>query len=226
MSETYRVYRTTPDGVREFRGEFGTLDAALASVTCDLTAARKIAAEIVRSHDAGLAPCLADALEESGAEFSTADLAALRSGKPRHDVLGRILADVLGIRIDIETEDDRNPRRRTRRVDADDLAHRVAWRAIVQGRAYAVDHGGTVANAYSYPAVTDGVLAIARLEGDRVRCAVLAGELPAKKVTAAGVAALWGHRQAFDERYSESNRKAAVEAMFTDLLRDEDSASE
>jgi hypothetical protein len=84
-----------------------------------------------------------------------------------------------------------------------------------------VEHGGTVANAYNYPAVTDAVVAVAFADLDVV--VIWAGELRANKVTRGGVvSSLLGDeaRPLFDERYHPDKARAA-RAFVLDLARAE-----
>lgn len=81
--------------------------------------------------------------------------------------------------------DDRNPRQRARTLRLEP----TAWGAIARTRGTAVpgidvDHGGTVANKYGYPADTECVLAIADAQLRLVY--VWAGKIPANKATLSG----------------------------------------
>lgn len=110
--------------------------------------------------------------------------------------------------------DDRNPRRRERTI-SDSEIHSLIDEAIEAAalagevRVFS-EHGGSVANAYNYPAVTQCVVVIAGPDG---RCCWMADELPANKVTHAGCAERFSHRlrPIFDGRYGEAAQDEARE---------------
>lgn len=188
--------------------------------------AKTLAEQITSTHDLSLCPILADALEESGYTDQT-DLRELRArhtfGRdPYTRPVGRILMRVLGITVRVVySTDGRSPRRRTRRVSLDQAASDCAFGAIVQGRAWVVRDGGSVPNSYGYAALTDGVLVAARYDAATrtVYVTERAGELPANKVTHAGVAGLFGFRDLCDGRVSFERRYDAKAALFADLDR-------
>jgi hypothetical protein len=87
----------------------------------------------------------------------------------------------------IKILDDRNPRRRARRLDAEDLAERTWADAVEAGRdAARCAHGGSVAASYGYPSVTDAVVAVALYDLGVV--IVAASDLSANGVTLSGAA--------------------------------------
>lgn len=75
-----------------------------------------------------------------------------------------------------------------------------------------ISHGGSVANAYDYPAATEGVAMIALREGRKVTMIAGAARVPANKVTDAGVIAAalgeWA-RPLADRRYGKDTTAAA-----------------
>lgn len=104
----------------------------------------------------------------------------------------------------VRVNDDRNTRRRTRRVDSIGVAEDAARKAGETGRTTIVCRtGGGVANAYRYPALTDAVLAVAVCRNGGVCVAVWATEIPANKATNGGAAAACvpAARPVFDFRY-------------------------
>ena len=118
----------------------------------------------------------------------------------------------------------RRPLRRTRKVDEMKLAAEAREIALTQRKdqtAVLAEHGGTVANAYNYPALTDAVVAVA-LEDIVV---IWADEIPANKATLGGVvAALFGAeaRPLFDDRFGAEKGRAArayIIAEAADWLR-------
>jgi hypothetical protein len=185
----------------------------------------QLAREIVRTHDLSACPILADALQEEGLG-EAGDLNELRAEqvfgrKPCAEEVGRLLIDLLGVAVVVDdAEDNRTGRLRARTVNADSCARRVAARALVSGRAYYCTHGGSVANAYGYAAATEGVLAAAVYDAGSnvVRVKVYGGELAANKVTAAGVAGLFGFRDLCDGRASGARQRAALEALYAAVV--------
>ncbi len=104
-------------------------------------------------------------------------------------------------------------RLRVRRVNEHALAAETRQKAIRTGSwAIRCRHGGSVANAYKYPADTEAVLAVSNPAGLTV---VWMARLPANKVTLAGSAnaCLSGSRALFDKRYGE----AAAEAVWENI---------
>jgi hypothetical protein len=103
------------------------------------------------------------------------------------------------------------PRTYARVLDIAYLARVACDEAIHRNRDYiVVRDGGDVANAYHYPALTDGVVAVA-LRDERI-VVLVAERLPANKVTHGGVLAhcLGEHARPFaDGRYSEARRLRA-----------------
>ena len=131
--------------------------------------------------DVSVAPILADALQEAGYESGT--IHALRSPIDSYDFAAWIL-DNLGVSIGTVKADRlavaacevhlsrANGRRRTRLLSLSDIAYAV--KCARQKRTYHTVAGGTVANAYSYPAArtmcvvairTDGSIRIGITEG-------------------------------------------------------------
>jgi len=104
-----------------------------------------------------------------------------------------------------------SPRTHARVLNLGHIARLACCKAEQKGQDHiTVRDGGDVANAYHYPALTDGVVAIA-LRDERV-VVVIAERLPANKVTHGGVLAqcLGEHARPFaDGRYSEARRLRA-----------------
>lgn len=187
---------------------------------------QSIARQIAESRNLSLCPVLADALEESGYE-NRDDLSELRaeqvySRKPIAEEVGRVLAEILSVTVVRLADEDNRPghaRRRTRTVDVEKAVEDVIHRAIVRSLSYTARHGGTVANKYAYPAVTEGVFAAAIYDAatNTVRVKAWAGELPANKTSYAGVAAIAGYRDLLDERMGEARTAAAKQALRAEL---------
>ena len=99
-------------------------------------------------------------------------------------------------------EDHRNPRQRTRLVALEHMAKIASHRATKSGAPVTdCEHGGTVANAYNYPASTEAVVVVAFPSG---QVAVWTATIPANKATLSGAAvACLGDwvRPVWDNRY-------------------------
>lgn len=110
--------------------------------------------------------------------------------------------------------DDRNTRRRERTITDSEIESLIAETvelAATTGRVSVdVIHGGSVPNAYKYPAVTQFCAVVAGPDG---RCCWKAGEIAANKVTHAGCVG-WlseGLRPLFDGRYGSAAKAEAAE---------------
>lgn len=165
-------------------------------------------------------PILADAMEEAG-YTDAGNLNELRAAvvfgrAPLLSCIGRIMMDLFTTTTTTTTTDLRNPNRRTRLVSTDAAAADAAAKAMCLGAAFVCRNGGGVANAYKYPAVTDGVLAAAVYDpaANRVVIRLFAGELPANKVTPRGVCAMHGFPDLLDGRVSATRQAAAAAALF------------
>jgi hypothetical protein len=186
--------------------------------------AQNLARTIAATHDLGLCPILADALQDAGCDDSDA-LDELRAGavfgrEPTASAVGEILGDILGVAVlRLPDEDRRTGRLRARTVSADDVVARTAARAVVNGRAYFAGHGGSVPNSCGYTASTEGVLVAAVYDHDAnvVRVKVWAAELAANKVTNRGVAALFGFGDLCDKRVSQTRKDAARERLYAEV---------
>lgn len=106
--------------------------------------------------------------------------------------------------------------RRARPIAA--MAHDAIATASVEGHARHVDHGGSVANCYGYPAETQAAgVSVVRVADHAYR--VLAGfaVLPANKVTRSGAAArTLGKRGPWDQRVG--TRRATLDRL--DIIAD------
>lgn len=98
-------------------------------------------------------------------------------------------------------------RRRVRRVNEDGQVEKAKELAAKEGKVIiCVNHGGSVANAYKYPAKTEGVVTVAWPDGSVWQDMAL---LPANKVTLSGVfATITGFRGLFDNRFSAEKKKS------------------
>jgi hypothetical protein len=194
------------------------------SVITTSPSALSLAREIAATHDVGLCPVLADALEEAG--YPAEELNELRAERvygrrPYSESVGRVLADILAVRVERLPDDDgRTHTLRARTVAVDDLAETVAYRAVFAGRAWAVRHGGSVANNYRYRAYTEGAMAAAVYDAatNTVRVKVWAGQLPANKVTACGVAGMFGFGDLADGRVGAARKAAASERLYAEVV--------
>jgi hypothetical protein len=113
-----------------------------------------------------------------------------------------------------------NPTRlRVRRVNEADAITYVTKTAAETGKPHLrAAHGGSVANAYNYPASTEGCVAVGFPDGS-YWCYVT--RLPANKVTLSGVfAAATGIRGAFDRRFSKHKRQFAVAMAIDSAYRE------
>lgn len=103
-----------------------------------------------------------------------------------------------------------------RRVNEQALIDNAVQSAKESGKTIILaDHGGSVANAYGFPAETEGCVAVATPEG-QTWCRVV--RLPANKVTLGGVFfAVTGFRGLFDNRFSTA-KKAEVRRKFLSTI--------
>lgn len=100
-------------------------------------------------------------------------------------------------------------RLRVRKLDEHQLAAQVAQEARDSGAwQFQVFHGGTVANAYGYSALTEAALIVANPLGETV---VWMAKLPANKVTKGGAAGkvFPEARAIWDGRYSDETQTKA-----------------
>jgi len=112
-------------------------------------------------------------------------------------------------------------RLRVRRVDEEGFAEYVRERALKSGEwVVDVDHGGSVANSYGYPAQTECVLAVSDPLGITV---FWCSRVPANKVTLRGAAdaCVTGAGDLFDERVTAKARKEQAMAWIKHLHRTE-----
>ena len=100
-------------------------------------------------------------------------------------------------------------RRRTRIVDQDRQIRNVVEKARKSGGvAFDVDHGGTVANAYKYPAITDAVGTVAIIHNGVEHVWSEATTIAANKATCSGAAAATIGYRLFDGRMSDASDRA------------------
>lgn len=189
------------------------------------TTAKILAEMFISNRDWDSLPILADAMEDAGLKFGAElRLPELRNRTYAHMTVGQALINALGIQtIVVVDDDDRNPKRKTRLVNTDyEIA--MAVRGAVGSRDrrhWYAGHGGDVANAYKYPAVTDAVLIASVFvpEDNAVYVMKLATEIRANKATTRGAAAANGYGNLCDARVSEETREKAQEDLFADLDR-------
>ena len=100
-------------------------------------------------------------------------------------------------------------RRRTRIVDQDRQIEAVVTDARKNGGvAFDVTHGGTVANAYKYPAITDAVGTVAIIHNGIEHVWSEATTIAANKATCSGAAAATIGYRLFDGRMSAASDAA------------------
>ena len=110
-------------------------------------------------------------------------------------------------------------RSRVRRVNETALRKWALEEAQKTGRPFVwACHGGTVANAYKYPANTEACLVVAFPTGHLWMSVTF---IPANKATRAGAAAahLPAAREVFDKRYGEARREAARTKVVAQVAR-------
>lgn len=123
-------------------------------------------------------------------------------------------------------DDERTGKIRVRSVNTDSLVREVAEDAAKSkhGRAYIVQHGGTVCNSYGYPAATEAVVVVAiRDESGEVNVAVYATQIRANKATLGGVMSNclgYAFAPVCDDRFSVTARKAATKALYKKAAED------
>lgn len=110
-------------------------------------------------------------------------------------------------------------RLRVRRIYEENFLEETINRAKEKGcEVVRSTHGGSVANAYAYPADTEGMIAVGFPDGSGWAEVV---RLPANKVSHAGVFKhVWGEHGLFDRRFSEK-RKKEVRAEFVNFVKNE-----
>lgn len=118
--------------------------------------------------------------------------------------------------------DDRSPRRRTRIVSIEEQIAKCAaalWSGEYSRRYWIAKHGGTVANAYRYPAYTDAVAVVGwRAEDGVIQIRAWATQISAKGATASGVLrATCGHHEIADDRYGDERKRVALDALLEEL---------
>jgi len=118
-----------------------------------------------------------------------------------------------------------NSRLRARTVAVELILARVIRDAVKNQLGFRVEHGGTVANAYGFPATSEGGAAVARVlwdtEGEVVGVAYCRyGRFPANKLSLRAVSSvLLGEPALYDRRVGDSKRKAAFERLEKSVLK-------
>lgn len=109
-------------------------------------------------------------------------------------------------------EDLRTKKLRVRRLDIDSVVEEAVEDATKANQPVVIaTHGGSVCNNYGYYAATDGVAVCAIPHAGQVYVKAVAVNLPANKVTVAGVAARCGFARApFDGRCGREAAKAGL----------------
>ena len=119
-------------------------------------------------------------------------------------------------------DDMRTGKIRVRKVDEKNLAEIAAENAKKNGRGIAYAHGGRVANAYKYPALTEAVVAVAFCIKNEIHVAIYGRQINANKVTLGGVmsACLGGEaRPLTDRRYNKHSKQKAREYIYSDVKK-------
>ena len=111
-------------------------------------------------------------------------------------------------------DDERSPRRRVRICSLSAVISSAIAEAIADQLGVDVAHGGDVNNSYGYPARTDACGACALSLGNTIVALAAATDIPANKVTYAGVAAATiGGREIWDRRYSQQSAADAYDKL-------------
>lgn len=165
-----------------------------------------------------LLPILADALMDAGCDDARL-LADLRDTTRITEDAADALVRLAGVTIrEVRAYDARRSGRKTRIV-SDSILRETALAAAVSkaGRSWKCRIGGTVANAYKYPASTDAVVCVALCIGREIVVVMWATEIAANKATHGGaMAACVGGacRALCDARYGADATAAARDALY------------
>lgn len=177
------------------------------------------------SGDRDLLPALADCLEENG-QLEQASSIRYGIAKKHYRCVGDSILRCRGeipVHLHIDEEDNRNPRARKRTVTND---HSDIIRIAIGkgGLSLQIDDGGSVANKYGYPAVTQWrfFAALPRFKDGVIEVSLFKrlGEISANKVTDGGIASMVDplYRPLGDLRFGEAATNAARKLLRQEVL--------